>query len=127
MNNDLLPIYEVDAAKNGILKRQPPDAFDVPDSLIDGIEDGFPSWISSGLVRMNALQRRLDAWAPFHGYQPRSDWEQQDALAFWSSGAGDYVLADCDRAVSFDHENSNLKDEGPLRKYLDRFFRDLIV
>ncbi|HLA43410.1 MAG TPA: histidinol dehydrogenase, partial [Aggregatilineales bacterium] len=46
MNTDLLPIYDVNAAKAGILKRQPPDAFDVPDSLIDGIERRFGERLS---------------------------------------------------------------------------------
>lgn len=36
-----IPIYELADAQKSILKRQPPDLFEVPDSLLDGIEKRF--------------------------------------------------------------------------------------
>ena len=44
--SDLLPIYDVESARQTILKRQPPDDFSVPDSVLDGIERRFGERLS---------------------------------------------------------------------------------
>ncbi len=62
--SELLPLYDVSTARAGILRRDPPDVYAVPDSLLDGIEQRFGERLNpEGAVRkvLADIRERGDA------------------------------------------------------------------
>ena len=101
----LLPIYDVKTAQETILKRQPPDEFDVPDSVLDGIERRFGERLSpEDAVKRVLRDIRADGDAALREWTRKIDGLELDDFALPAeriTSAKDRVPAKVNEALEF--------------------------
>lgn len=79
---DLFPIYDLETARSTILRRVPPDQFDVTDSLLDGIERRFGERLSPDeAVRRVIADVRTAGDDALRAWTQRIDGAALDAIA----------------------------------------------